>query len=407
MNTKKLNNFIGIDLVGIARKFETPIYLYNLNKVVENFSNLYHNIPYKNKRILFAMKSNFNYDILKTIRQLGGGIDAISIGEIEYALDVGFKKEDILFTGIGISNEDLEFCFRKGITPNVGSIDLLERIGSKYQGARISIRINPDYGAGHHDHVITGGPQSKFGIYETYLERVKEISKKYDLKIIGIHFHIGSGALDYSVYTEAIKKALDISLMFEDIEFIDIGGGIGIPYRPDQKEFDVKSFGIRITEMMEDFSSREKRDVKLFLEPGRYLVAESGVLLTRVVEIKETPLYKFVIVDTGFNHLVRPVMYGSYHEIINLSNLDGEGEEVVVAGNVCESGDIFTRDDNGIVPRLLKKARYGDIIGIFDAGAYGYAMASHYNLRKLPKEIVIRNGNIKVSKKKYLKYIIP
>lgn len=407
MNLNKLKNFEGIDLVEIAKKYGTPTYLYNLDKIEQNFKKLEESIPYENKKILFAMKSNFNKEILKLIKDLGGGIDAISVGEINYALDVGFKKEDILFTGIGISNEDIEFCIRKGITPNLGSLDLLERIGKMFPNSKVSIRINPDYGAGHHDHVITGGSQSKFGIHESYIEKVKETSKKYNLIISGIHFHIGSGVLDHKLYTEAIKKALEISTTFKEVEFVDIGGGIGIPYKPEQSNFDLNEFGKEITRLLEEFSEKEKRNVKLLLEPGRYLVAESGVLLAKVVELKQTPEYKFVIVDTGFNHLVRPVMYGSYHEIINLSKITSNNfEEQVIAGNVCESGDIFTRDENGIIPRKLPTAEYGDIIGIFDTGAYGFSMASHYNLRKLPKEIVVKKNKFKVSKKDYLKYIL-
>ncbi len=406
MNIKKIENFKNINLISIAERFGTPIYVYNLDKIEENFKKLTNSIPYENKKILFAMKSNFNEEILKLIKRLGGGIDTISIGEIKYAIQIGFKKEDILFTGIGISNEEIEFCAKNNIIPNVGSIDLLTRIGVKFPGSKVSIRINPDYGAGHHDHVITGGPQSKFGIYESYLEEVKNISKKFNLTISGIHFHIGSGILDYKLYIEAIKKAIDISTIFEDVEFIDIGGGIGIPYKENQNEFDLKAFGEEISKLMENFSIKEKRNVKLLLEPGRYLVAESGVLIAKVVEIKNTPIYKFVIINTGFNHLVRPVMYGSYHEIINISKMNTEEtEDQVIAGNVCESGDIFTRDENGIVPRKLPKADYGDIIGIFDTGAYGFVMASHYNLRKLPLEIVVKNGKIKKTKRNYIKYI--
>lgn len=407
MNLRKLNNFEGINLIEIAEKYGTPLYLYNLDKIEQNFKQLEESIPYRHKKILFAMKSNFNKEILKLIKNLGGGVDTISIGEIQYALDVGFKKEDILFTGIGISNEDIKFCMKKGIILNLGSLDLLERIGKMFPNSKVSIRINPDYGVGHHDHVITGGSQSKFGIHESYIQKVEEISKKYNLVVSGIHFHIGSGVLDYRVYIDAIKKALDISTTFKEVEFVDIGGGIGIPYKPDQTPFDLKEFGKEITNLLEEFSEKEKRNVKLLLEPGRYLVAESGVLLAKVIEIKQTPEYKFVIINTGFNHLIRPVMYGSYHEIINLSKINSDTFEYqVIAGNVCESGDIFTRDEEGITPRNLPIAEYGDIIGIFDAGAYGFSMASHYNLRKLPKEIVVRNKKIKLTKRDYIKYVI-
>jgi len=407
MNVGKLNNFKGIDLVKIAGEYGTPIYVYNLDKVKENYQKLFNSIPYENKKILFAMKSNFNAEILKTLHYLRCGIDAVSIEEVTYAIDLGFKSEDILFTGIGISDNDIRYCVSKGIIPNVGSVDLMKRISETYPGTSLSIRINPDFGHGHHEHVITGGPQSKFGIYESYLEEVKRISKKHDVKVVGIHFHIGSGILDFEVYLDAIKKILEISKMFKTIEFVDIGGGIGVPYKEGDPNFDLEKFGESVSVLMTEFSEMEGRNVSLFIEPGRFLVAESGVLLSRVVEIKSTPLYKFVIVDTGFNHLVRPVMYGSYHEIINLSRINSDKfEEVVVAGNLCESGDVFTRNEDGIVPRKLHEMRHGDIIGIFDAGAYGYSMASHYNLKKLPKEVVVKDGYYKLTDRAYLKYIL-
>jgi diaminopimelate decarboxylase len=407
MNLKKLDNFKGINLLDIANEYGTPVYVYNLDKVKENYQKLFNSIPYENKKILFAMKSNFNVDILKTLRYLKCGIDAVSTEEIAYALDLGFKSEDILFTGIGISNEDIKYCISRGIVPNVGSIDLLERISKNYPGINISIRINPDFGHGHHDHVITGGPHSKFGIYESYLEEVKRITEKYKVNVIGVHFHIGSGILDFEPYIRGIKKALDISRIFKTIEFVDIGGGIGIPYRENDNNFDLEKFGESISKLMDEFSKAEGRNVKLLLEPGRFLVAESGVLLAKVVEIKHTPLYKFAIVNTGFNHLARPVMYGSYHEIINISKIDSkEFEEIVVAGNLCESGDIFTRNEEGIEPRRIQKVEYGDILGIFDAGAYGYSMASHYNLKKFPKEVVVKDGYHRLSEKAYLKYVL-
>jgi diaminopimelate decarboxylase len=407
MNLKKLDNFKGINLLDIANEYGTPVYVYNLDKVKENYQKLFNSIPYENKKILFAMKSNFNVDILKTLRYLKCGIDAVSTEEIAYALDLGFKSEDILFTGIGISNEDIKYCISRGIVPNVGSIDLLERISKNYPGINISIRINPDFGHGHHDHVITGGPHSKFGIYESYLEEVKRITEKYKVNVIGVHFHIGSGILDFEPYIRGIKKALDISRIFKTIEFVDIGGGIGIPYRENDNNFDLEKFGESISKLMDEFSKAEGRNVKLLLEPGRFLVAESGVLLAKVVEIKHTPLYKFAIVNTGFNHLARPVMYGSYHEIINISKIASkEFEEIVVAGNLCESGDIFTRNEEGIETRRIQKVEYGDILGIFDAGAYGYSMASHYNLKKFPKEVVVKDGYHRLSEKAYLKYVL-
>ena len=284
---------------------------------------------------------------------------------------------------------------------NIGSIAQIEIYGKLNPNSKISIRINPDVGAGHHDHCITGGPNSKFGIYFDKISEIKKAVEKYNLKIIGIHQHIGSGILDTSKFLLAMDVLLSAAKEFDDLEFIDFGGGIGVPYRPEEKQLAIKEFGKAITEKFSNFCQNYGKELYLYLEPGRFIVAEAGFLLARIVNKKSTPKHNFVGIDTGFNHLIRPAMYGCYHSILNASNMNTkEKEKLVVAGNVCESGDVFTQNEDGIEDRVLPKTQIGDIFAILNAGAYGFSMASNYNSRRLPAEILVKNSNPRIIRKR-------
>jgi diaminopimelate decarboxylase len=387
----------GISTRELITKYGSPLYVYSENLIRRRFERLKNSIKYPKFKIYYAMKANSNFEILKLLQKEGAGIDAVSIEEVEVALKAGFKNDKILFTGINLSLEDIKQAVSNGITLNLGSLLQLKYYGEYFPNTNISLRINPDFGSGHHSHVITGGRESKFGIFcssedKKYIKDIKTICKKYGLKVIGVHAHIGSGILDESQYIKLARIILDIALEFENLQFIDIGGGIGIPYRESEKEFDIESFGKDITQIMWEFTKKYGSEVSLIIEPGRYIVAEAGILLTTVCDIKETPLYKFVGVDSGFNHLIRPMAYGSYHRIINASNVEDEKEEVVVAGYLCESGDLFTRNEEGPEKRAISKVDVGNILAIMDAGAYGYSMSSNYNLRPRPAEVMVSNG---------------
>ncbi len=402
------NNELYIDGVSardLISNFGSPLYVYSEKIIKNRFNDLKNSIKYGNKNILYAMKANSNFQILKMLAKEGAGIDAVSLEEVEIALKAGFKPEKILFTGVNLSVEQMKKAIKKGVMLNLGSLMQLKFYGEYFPETKVSIRINPDFGAGHHDHVVTGGRASKFGIFiskedKKSLEEINKICNKYKITIAGIHAHIGSGITEESKYIELSEIILNIAKEFKNLEFIDIGGGIGVPYRENQPPFDIKKFGDDITKAINDFSKKYGRNVKLMIEPGRYIVAESGILLVTVYDIKETPLYKFVGVDSGFNHLIRPMAYGSYHRIINASNVEDEKEEVVVAGYICESGDVFTRNEDGIEKRPISKIDIGNILAIMNAGAYGYAMASNYNSRPRPAEVMVYNGKARLVRRR-------
>jgi diaminopimelate decarboxylase len=370
-------------IIDLIKKHGSPLYIYNSEKIRQQYRKLVENITYSNIQINYACKANTSTRVLELLREEGANIECISIGEIEAARQAGFTTEQIIFTCSNLTEEEIRYLIKNNITANLDSFHQIETWGKLNPGSDISVRINQGIGAGHHDHVITGGPDSKFGIYHTRIDEIKTLKKQFNLNIIGIQQHIGSNVLDENIFIKAIKALLETATQFENLEYIDFGGGFGIPYKPDEKEFDMQSLGKRITKMLNNFSRDYRKNIKVIFEPGRYLVAQAGYLLAEVIDIKRTPFKTFVGLNTGFNHLVRPAMYGSYHPIANASRVEGEKETVTIAGNICESGDLFAQD------RELTKFEIGDIAAILNAGAYGYTMASRYNSRELPKEIII------------------
>ncbi|MBI2575208.1 diaminopimelate decarboxylase, partial [Candidatus Woesearchaeota archaeon] len=360
-------------------------------------------IPYSNLRIYYACKANTNPHIMSILRKEGAYADVLSPGEIVMALRAGFSPEQILFTATSVTNEEMKFAIEKKIMVNCDSLSQLERYGKLNQNSKVCVRINPDVGGGHHGHVITGGPESKFGIYYDKVGAIKDIAKKHGLKVVGVHQHIGSGILEAEKFMLAMKVLLKTAREFEGLEFVDFGGGIGVPYFPGQKRMDIKALGKKMTETFSAFckSYGNGKELALCIEPGRYPVAEAGFLLCTVNTIKETPKHRFAGVDTGFNHLIRAAMYGSYHPIIVASNVKaGKTQKVAIAGNVCESGDVFTRDEHGIADRELPPIKEGDIIAILNAGAYGFSMSSNYNTRQRPAEVLVSGKTAKVIRKK-------
>ncbi|MHC1605108.1 MAG: diaminopimelate decarboxylase [Candidatus Methanofastidiosia archaeon] len=381
----------GINTEDLVKEFGSPLYVYDEETIKARYMELESFITYPKKRVHYAAKANSNLHILKLLKSLGAGIDAVSPGEVFLSLKAGFLPEDIIYTGINSTREELSYCFQKGVVINMGSLNHLKAWGENFPQTKVCIRINPDIGAGHHNHTITGGPLSKFGIYYNKIETVKEISELYGLDIVGVHAHIGSGILEINSFLRAVNAILDTAKNFDSLEFVDIGGGIGIPYRPDERPIDLETLGDRISQAFTTFCDAYGRQLELKIEPGRYIVGQAGTLLVTVNDIKSTPRYNFVGVDSGFNHLQRPLVYGAYHEIVNASNPNGSKKYFVVGGNICESGDVFTRDEGGIRERKIAIPQIGDILAIKDCGAYGYSMASCYNSRLLPAEVMVSN----------------
>jgi diaminopimelate decarboxylase len=389
-----------IPLLDLAKKYGTPLYLYDEDIIRNKVKSLYDSVDYKKFRIYYSCKANSNLEIMKVIKDEGAFLDCVSTEEIRLGLLAGYDTKDILFTGNNSTQQELEFCIENQITVNVDSLSQLERYGKLNSGGEVFVRINPDVGLGHHHHVITGGDHSKFGIYYDKVDQIKKLAKEYNLKIKGIHTHVGSGILEADMFPIIMDIVFSYAKKFDDLDVIDFGGGLGIPYEPKEKSIDIIDFGKRISEKFRKFTAEYGKELSMYVEPGRFIVAESGILLIQVNTLKTTPAFKFVGTNSGFNHLIRPMAYGSYHSIINCSNPLGDIERVVIAGNLCESGDVFTLKGEEIEERELPEINEGDILAILDTGAYGYSMSSNYNMRLRPCEIMIKNGESRIIRRK-------
>lgn len=390
--------FKGNDPEAIASKYGTPVYVYNeeiIRKSMETVEGVITKYPYTAN---YSVKANTNIEILKLALDEGLNCDAMSPGEISLLLKAGFPPEKIFFVSNNVSAEEMQFAIDKGVMVSLDSLDQLDRFGQINPGGRCAVRINPGVGAGHSEKVVTAGKKTKFAIAEEDIDKIFEIADKYDLKIVGINQHIGSGFLDPTPYIDAVTNLLRIADRFENLEFIDFGGGYGIPYHKldDEKPFPMEDFKVKLEPVLDEFVQRYGKTPLFKSEPGRYCVAEGSVILSRVQAIKTNSGIKYVGCDTGMNTLIRPAMYDSYHDIEVIRNgkvVDRDGnadmETVNVSGPICETGDLIAKG------RLLPKAQIGDLLAILDTGAYGYSMASSYNSRPRPAEVMItREGKV-------------
>lgn len=380
-------------LLNLAQKFGTPLYVYDLESVRHQAQKLMNAIPLPHKKVLYAIKINYNPDIVKEIQKHGYGIDAVSLEEIIYSLKLGFKPEEILYTGNNITDEEMRAAAKLGIMLNIGALSRLEKYGKEFPGTKVCVRINPNIEADTHEHWVTAGPLSKFGISYAQTPEILKVSQKYDLKIVGLHEHIGTSVMKVWQLLKAMEVLIEVAPQFPNLEFLNFGGGIGLPYKPDEKEIDIDDFGQKAAEMFTEFCRNYGRDLTFMMEPGRYIVGLSGTLLAEVNTLKETPKGRvFAGLNTGYHHLIRPMTYGSYHPIKNISNPDGQTKKYDIAGNICESGDLFARD------RMVSEIHESDILAIEMTGASGFCMANHYHLRPLPPEIIVDGDKIKVSR---------
>jgi diaminopimelate decarboxylase len=384
----------------LAEAFGTPLYVYEADVIRRQCRAMREAFAAAQPDLHYAVKANCNPAVLRILRDEGLCIDAVSPFEVRLCLELGFKPEQILFTGNNTAEEEFAFCLSQGVPINAGSLVELERFGRLSPGGRISLRINPDVGAGHHPHVITGGPDSKFGIYYTEQPAIADLLKRYDLKLVGIQSHIGTGILRTDEMLQAMEIILNTARAFEELEFIDFGGGFGIPYRPEEQPLPLKELGSAMCERFAAYCAETGRPLKMKLEPGRYLVAQAGTLLLRVTTIASTPAHTFVGTDSGFNQLVRPALYGAYHEVVNASRVKGDPMDAVVAGNVCEAGDIFTQGKEGLEQRRFTRPELGELLALLDVGAYGMAQASNYNLRPRPAEVLVQGGNSRLIRRR-------
>ena len=381
----------GVPAASLAERYGTPLYVYEEARIRAAFDTLARAFAVDDLRIHFATKANSNPWILRILRQAGAWADVVSPGEILLARRAGFPAERLLYNGNSASDAELRTAVEQGVRVNVESMSQLRRLAKLAPGSAISIRFNIDVGGGHHSHVITGGPESKFGIDWEQAEQARSAAAG-TLRVAGVHCHIGSGVLQAERFVQAVTNLLTVARRFPDLEQVNFGGGIGIPYREDQPELAVDRLGALLTAEYERFCAEYGSRPALCLEPGRFLVARAGTLLCRVTAVNQARKYLFAGTDSGFNHLIRPAMYGAYHHIEAAAPREGTPRDTVLTGNICESGDVFTRGEEGIEPRSLPPLREGDLVAIRDAGAYGFAMASRYNSFPLPAEVLVDAG---------------
>jgi diaminopimelate decarboxylase len=387
--------FDGFSVKELAEKYDTPLYVVSEKRIRDNYDRLHDALirNYKHVRVYYAAKANSNLTVLKILESQGAYLDTVSPGEVFMGLLSGYTQDRIMFTGTSVRNDELKVLADANITVNVDSQSELDRLLKIAVPLTLSVRVNPEIGAGHHSHCITAGPDSKFGLTEEDVLKAYATAKKARVERFGIHMHIGSGILDVEPYVLAVDKLLSIAKRVHDeigieFEFIDIGGGFGVPYKPEDQEFDLATF---VSKVVAPFKGKvaEYGLGKPFLcvEPGRYLVGDASILLTTVNTVKITPSKKFVGVDAGFNTLIRPTMYGSYHPILVANKLSAVNKETYdVVGPICESGDALAKD------RALPRVDEGDLLAVLNAGAYGFSMSSQYNARPRAAEVMIRQG---------------
>lgn len=375
----------------LVATFGSPLYVYNETILRERCREMRRLTDYPRFRVNYSIKANSNLELLKIIREEGIDADAMSPGEIHVSLAAGFKPEQIFYIGNNVSAEEMRFAIERDILVSVDSISQLEQFGRINPGGKVAVRFNPGVGAGHHEKVVTGGAKTKFGIAPDLIDAVKAVIGKYNLNLCGINQHIGSLFMDSEPYWDGVERLLEIAAEFDGLEFIDFGGGFGTPYRKQagEKRLDLKVLGNKLGKRLAAWTETYGRRPMFKVEPGRYLVAECGVLLGTVHAVKVNYGTKYIGTDLGFNVLARPVLYDSHHDLEIYPKHPAkqfETEKVTVVGNICESGDIIAKD------RELPVVEEGDLIGVMDAGAYGYCMSSNYNNRLRPAEVLIKSN---------------
>ena len=373
------------NLTSLAKEYGTPLYVYDGDVIVNKYQSFKNAFDVKNLKIHFAAKALTNLSILKLFKELGSGLDCVSIQEIHMGLKAGFAPEDIIFTPNGVSIEEYEEAINIGTKITIDNISILEKIGLKFPDTPIFIRVNPHLMAGGNNNISVGHIDSKFGISIHQIPIVLRLTKKYNIKVEGIHVHTGSDIVEADIFERVGQLIFSIADQFEDITSIDFGSGFKIKYKENDLQTDIEKIGAQFSKLFNQYCEKRQKDLTLRFEPGKFMVSESGSFLTDVNVIKQTTACTFVAVNSGFNHLIRPMFYNSYHEIKNISNPDGEKKMYSVVGYICES-DTFATD------RILNEVREKDILLFENAGAYCYSMASNYNSRFKPAEVLTLKG---------------
>ncbi|MBX2907715.1 MAG: diaminopimelate decarboxylase [Taibaiella sp.] len=380
-------------LVAVANDFGTPVYVYHAEQIAERYNKLTDAFKGHPTKFFYACKALTNINILKYIKQLGGLLDCVSINEVKLGLLAGFAPDQILFTPNCVDFKEITDCVDLGVRINIDNISVLERFGNQYGSSYpVCIRINPHIVAGGNYKISTGHIDSKFGISIHQLRHIERIVKTTGLHVKGLHMHTGSEIKDIDVFIQGLDIMFGIAEHFNELEFIDLGSGFKVPYKDDEKETDVYLLGKRVAEAAQQFEKDYGKTFEIWFEPGKYLVSECGFLVVKANVIKHTTATVFVGVNSGFNHLIRPMFYDSYHRISNISNPQGAQRIYTVVGNICET-DTFAWD------RVLNEVREGDFLAFHNAGAYGFEMSSNFNSRLKPAEVMIEKGQARLIRK--------
>lgn len=375
----------GVRLLDVADKYDCPLYVYDFDIVERQYKRLANAFDGLNLKINYACKAMTNLTMLGLVRGLGAGLDAVSIQEVKLGLHAGFLPEEILYTPNCVSIEEMEEAVGLGVKVNVDNISMLEQFGQRFPNYPLCLRINPHIMAGGNSKISTGHIDSKFGISFHQLPLVERIVKATGIVVEGLHMHTGSEILDAEVFLTGAEILLNVANNFKDLTYIDFGSGFKVPYKENDIETDIEDLGQKITKRFKKFCRDYGRDLTLKFEPGKYLISEAGLFLAKVNVIKQTTSTVFAGIDSGLNHLIRPMFYDSYHQIVNVSKPTGKSRIYTVVGYICET-DTFG------INRKISEIQEGDIIAFKNAGAYCFSMSSNYNSRFRPAEVLIYQG---------------
>jgi len=384
----------GISVLELCKEYGTPLYVYDAAVIERQYNRLKNAFGTTKVDIHYACKALNNINILKFIKNLGGSLDTVSIQEVQLGLKAGFEPKDIMYTPNCVNIDEINRAVEFGVNINIDNLSILEQFGNLYKDTYpVCVRINPHIMAGGNQKISTGHIDSKFGISIYQLRHLERVVKSTGLKIIGLHMHTGSDILDADVFLRGADILFEAANSFKELEYLDFGSGFKVKYHENDNTTNIEDLGAKISERFQEFCKNYGRELTLVFEPGKYLVSESGFLFVRTNVIKQTTATVFAGVDSGQNHLIRPMMYDAYHHITNVSNPTGIERIYTVVGYICET-DTFGWD------RKLNEVREGDVLVLHNAGAYGYSMSSNYNSRYRPAEVLIHNGQAKLIRRR-------
>lgn len=384
----------GLSMEAIAEEFGTPLYVYDGDKIESQIERLKKAFSGANVKFKYAAKALTNINILKLARKHGVGLDVVSIQEARLGLKAGYQPDEILYTPNCVSFREIREAVGLGLIINIDNISILEHFGSVYgHSVPVCIRLNPHIMAGGNANIQVGHIDSKFGISILQMRHLVRVVTNYRINVVGLHMHTGSDILDSEVFLRAAQVLFDASEDFPDLQFLDFGSGFKVAYREGDVTTDIDQLGSDLIKAFRAFCDKQGKDLELWFEPGKFIVSEAGYFLASVNVLKQTPAALFVGLDSGLNHLIRPMMYNAYHEIVNVSNPRGVNRVYNVVGYICET-DTFGYD------RQLKEVREGDILAIKNAGAYGFSMSSNYNSRYRPAEVLVLEGKAHLIRKR-------